>query len=463
MQGFTTRKDKLPLSMPFVAIWYRLTEPSTTVHSPENRRQARLLSSLMLVFFLLIFLIVFVEIPIRQGGYFDPLENPEFIVGICVLLLTANAYMLSRTQYFTIGIFLLLGCLTTSSLIMMFPDYAPSGFPGVPFFILFLAVLLGNLLISFQGLLVLAIVSVIGTLLPVWSGEVPLTDILQPFAFLIIIFLLTIISSLIQNRNLLEIENQTIQIQQQHDDLKNTQAQLVQSAKLASLGEMATGMGHELNQPLMIIQLLAETGKEYLAEGGYDELADSFDTIQQQVDRAAFIVRHLKTFGRDTSYTQFTDENINQIIENTFVFITEQLRLNEVEVIKNLSENLPSIHCSSIQIEQVLLNLLLNAKDAVETAPKKQVHVRSFQENDKVVIEIKDFGQGISKENLEKIFDPFFTTKGVGKGTGLGLSISYGIIQNHSGTLKVTSQEGSGTTFRMELPLINPNGKNSSN
>ncbi|NQZ08814.1 MAG: HAMP domain-containing protein [Algicola sp.] len=235
--------------------------------------------------------------------------------------------------------------------------------------------------------------------------------------------------------------------------LANTQSQLVQSAKLASVGEMATGVAHELNQPLGIIALNADLQIDEVAQGEFGETKEVLELIVKQVERATFIIDHLRIFGRESNNLQHSPKDINELVNEAFILLGEQLRLRDIEVVLALDEQLPPVNCNHIQLEQVLTNIISNAKDAMENTSVKQLTISTRQCNDKVVIYIKDTGSGIDPQDVDKIFDPFFTTKAVGKGTGLGLSISYGIIEDHGGKLKVSSIEGKGSIFSIELVL----------
>ncbi|MBF0289695.1 MAG: PAS domain-containing protein [SAR324 cluster bacterium] len=232
---------------------------------------------------------------------------------------------------------------------------------------------------------------------------------------------------------------------------KNAQAQLIQSAKLATLGEMATGVAHELNQPLFNISLAANNLIEDVEEGYTNNLIPQLQKIIELVSRASQIIFHLRNYGRDASTTQMKKVNPNQIIENAFTLLNEKIHKNEIKIIKELSGGL-EIRCRTIQLEQVFINLLVNALDALKTSPQKQIIIRSFQKENQVVMEVEDTGAGMSEEVQSKIFDSFFTTKEEGQGTGLGLSISNKIIQDHKGRLEVRSSSGQGSIFRISLP-----------
>lgn len=239
--------------------------------------------------------------------------------------------------------------------------------------------------------------------------------------------------------------------------LQQTQEQLIQSGKLASLGEMAAGIAHELNQPLHIIGMSAEMGSSYLQMEKYGKIEAKLEKIGQQVQRATTIINHLRTFGREAGGIEQDGHDINHIIEDSFILFNEQFRVHGITVEKKLAEELPLVTCNPIQLEQVLSNLFVNAKDAMEESAQKTLSLTSRVSEKSVVIEVQDTGSGMNRAVQKKIFDPFFTTKKVGHGTGLGLSISYGIINDHGGSLELESEPEKGTLFRILLPAAKEN------
>ena len=260
------------------------------------------------------------------------------------------------------------------------------------------------------------------------------------------------------DRDITERKKSEEALQQTYQDLRNTQGQLIQAAKLASIGQLSAGVAHELNQPLMVIrnkaQLIQRAIKKNRLEE--DDLNGQLTAIERNTKRMMNIINHLRTFSRQ-SPLDFHPVDINRVIENTFLMMGEQLRRHDIEVKKDLAANLPGIQGDANQLEQVFLNLIINAGDAIETAGNNRriEIITRISDEVKGAIEIltKDTGGGISKECQEKIFDPFFTTKEVGKGTGLGLSISYGIVKDHKGEIEVAETGPEGTTFRIRLPI----------
>jgi len=248
-------------------------------------------------------------------------------------------------------------------------------------------------------------------------------------------------------------------------DLKQTQGQLVQSGKLTAIGELAAGVAHELNQPLMVIRGQAQMLLKVQDAGS--EIFEDLGIIEKNTKRVMRIIDHLRTFSRQ-SQSDFQPVDVNRIIEESFLLIEEQLRLSGIDVERKYLENLPAVYGDVNQLEQVFLNLITNARDAIEKRrslekdPSDQIKDEitvvtrtNATDPEWVEIYVKDTGEGVSSEVLNKIFDPFFTTKEVGKGTGLGLSISYGIIKDHKGDIEVIDTGAGGATFCIRLPKHN--------
>ncbi|MFZ5861421.1 MAG: protoglobin domain-containing protein [Nitrospirota bacterium] len=277
-------------------------------------------------------------------------------------------------------------------------------------------------------------------------------------------------------------------LQQAYAELKEAQGHLLQSEKMASIGQLAAGVAHEINNPIGYVSSNLRTLAEYTEDlvqviGGYETLLAAVETgsmeaaaleakrtrelvkrvdmgflledlstlVQQSsegLDRVRQIVQNLKTFSHVDRQEQAW-VNINQGIESTLAIVWNELKY-KADIIKEMGD-IPEILGYPQQLNQVFVNLLVNAAQAIKD--KGTIWVRTFVQAQSVVAEVEDTGSGIAPEHLKKIFDPFFTTKPVGKGTGLGLSISYGIVHNHGGTIEVESQPGRGTRFRVVLPV----------
>jgi PAS domain S-box-containing protein len=231
------------------------------------------------------------------------------------------------------------------------------------------------------------------------------------------------------------------------------EAQLTQADKLSSIGLLAAGVAHEINTPLAVIASYAQMLSKQLK--GDTRLGPVLDKITQQSFRAAEIANGLLNFSR-TSTTEFRQTNLNQVIKDTLSLLEHQFKTAQILVDLHLDEDLPMIHGNPGKLQQVFLNLLLNAKDAMPGGGQLRVQTLS---NGHVEAMVSDSGTGIAPEHLKRIYDPFFTTKtmpkpGDRRGTGLGLSVSYGIIQEHAGKIHVESAIGAGTTFHLEFPLL---------
>jgi signal transduction histidine kinase len=249
--------------------------------------------------------------------------------------------------------------------------------------------------------------------------------------------------------------------------------QLQQAEKMSSIGLLAAGVAHEVNTPLAVISTYAQMLAKQVSHD--EQKARLLDKIASQTFRASEIVNSLLNFSR-TSATDFSRVGLNRVIRETCSLLDHQFKKAGIRVESQLDENLPEIEGNSGKLQQVFLNLFLNARDAMprggvltlrtgggasgagsgSQAPASEISSNGTSGPDVVRVEVVDTGEGISPENLSRIYDPFFTTKGAQKGTGLGLAVSYGIIQEHSGVISVESQQGHGTYFRLEFP---PAGK----
>ncbi|MCH8819556.1 MAG: PAS domain S-box protein [Acidobacteria bacterium] len=224
--------------------------------------------------------------------------------------------------------------------------------------------------------------------------------------------------------------------------------QLLQAEKLSSIGLLAAGIAHEINTPLTGVcsytqMLVKDTPVD-------DPRYELLKKIEKQGFRAATIVDNLLNFAR-LSDTTFSEVNINGLMLETLSLMDHQLRKSQIEVKVDLDASLPPTLANGGKLQQVFMNLILNARDAMPRGG--ELNISTYQEGSQLVVKVQDSGFGISEENVKRIYDPFFTTKKAGEGSGLGLSVSYGIIQEHSGRINVDSRAGQGTTFRLHLPL----------
>ncbi len=231
------------------------------------------------------------------------------------------------------------------------------------------------------------------------------------------------------------------------------EAQLSQADKLSSIGLLAAGVAHEVNTPLAVISSYAQMLSKQL-QGDLQKGA-LMEKITRQTFRASEIVNNLLNFSR-TSGTEFTEVDVNKVILDTLALLEHQFKTAKVQVQDELSDHLPLIYGNSGRLQQVFLNLFLNARDAMPSGGRLRVNTSN---GENVSVMVSDSGSGIAQENIQRIYDPFFTTKSApregqaNRGTGLGLSVTYGIIQEHAGKIRVESQPGEGTTFYLDFPL----------
>ena len=230
---------------------------------------------------------------------------------------------------------------------------------------------------------------------------------------------------------------------------QRTEEQMSQTEKLTSLGLLAAGVAHEVNTPLAVISNYIQMLAKQMPEG--DPRQSIIDKIVKQTFRASEIVNNLLNFSR-TGAAEAADIDVNRVVEETLSLVAHPLKTSHIQVMKQLGEPLPAVRGSANKLQQVFLNLFLNARDAMPGGG--MLEVRTAAHNGSVEIEVADTGAGIAREHIHRIFDPFFTTKANGRGTGLGLSVSYGIIKEHAGKIDVRSTPGKGTSFHVEFPAV---------
>ncbi len=251
-----------------------------------------------------------------------------------------------------------------------------------------------------------------------------------------------------------DLRETTTEIERREHELRDKQEQLVQAGKLATLGELTTGIAHELNNPLNNIGLFVGNVIDQVELGAFEaaRVREDLARAMDQVRKATEIISHLRTFGRAATVT-FEPVSIHEVLARSLSLMHEQLRLREIEVTLDLDDGDVVVHGNPIQLEQVFINLLTNARDALASSGRKQILIWCGRGERRARIRVADTGGGIPQELEQRIFDPFFTTKSVGAGTGLGLSITYGIIQEHHGAISLENRPGEGATFLIELPL----------
>ena len=251
------------------------------------------------------------------------------------------------------------------------------------------------------------------------------------------------------NRMTADVEHSQTELKRTVETLQTTQAQLIQSEKLSAVGEFVAGVAHELNNPLATVMGFSEILKSAPVDPKYQR---HLLMIFKSAERCQKIVQSLLTFAR-RHQPERAPVAVNKLIEEVLEIVAYQLRTNNIEVVRELHPALPPVLADGHQIQQVIINLVNNARQAIEAhQPSGKLIVTTEADAVNVRIKIADNGPGISPENMRKIFDPFFTTKDVGKGTGLGLSLCYGLIKEHGGNIAVTSEPGIGAVFVVELP-----------
>ncbi|KAB8040667.1 GHKL domain-containing protein [Silvanigrella paludirubra] len=264
--------------------------------------------------------------------------------------------------------------------------------------------------------------------------------------FLLISIIFTVI---IQNR----AQKLHLLVSQALISLRNLQTKLVSSSKMSALGEMAGGVAHEINTPLGVITLRASQIKRVLDKEpiNIDTIKNYIDIIEKVAQQIAKIVLGLRSFSRSGDQDKFILTSLRSIFDNTFILCSERLIQREVKLIDELNDNNLSINCRSVQISQVLLNLINNACDAIMNQNDKWIKIFVDQTESVIKINVMNSGEKISKDIQDKIMQPFFTTKDIGQGTGLGLSISKGIIESHGGKLYLDTLSKH-TVFIIEIP-----------
>ncbi|MFH1996349.1 MAG: PAS domain S-box protein [Candidatus Omnitrophota bacterium] len=246
-----------------------------------------------------------------------------------------------------------------------------------------------------------------------------------------------------------------------YQKLKETQQQLIQSAKMAAMGQLAAGISHELNQPLTGVKGFAQAALADLDEKS--PIRADLDKIVEQTDRMDGIIQNVRFFAKKSEF-KMEEIDINKPVEDSLMLLSQQLKLHNIRLTKSLAKGPLKLKGDSNQLQQAFLNFITNARDAIDSLDGHQggeITVKTALSRDKKKIEVtfEDTGCGISKENLENIFNPFFTTKSPAGGVGLGLSIVYRIIEGHGGRVEVSSKEGKGTTFKIKLPIYRPQAK----
>jgi two-component system NtrC family sensor kinase len=274
-----------------------------------------------------------------------------------------------------------------------------------------------------------------------------------------------------------QLKDKIQELEKANNEIRDTQAKLVHTAKMASLGQLVAGVAHELNNPIGFIYSNMTHLREYseklihlidVAEHEPDKLEKEkkksdltyivndlpklITSCEDGARRTRDIVLGLRNFSR-LEEAQVKQVDLHEGLENTLSLLSGEIK-NRIKVVKHF-EKIPKVNCYPSQLNQVFMNVLSNAAQAIESEGEIHITTRRLGP-ERVEVSIRDTGKGMNKQTLEKVFDPFFTTKGIGHGTGLGLSISYGVVQKHGGDILVSSEVGKGTEFKIVLPINGP-------
>lgn len=260
-----------------------------------------------------------------------------------------------------------------------------------------------------------------------------------------------------------ELDNSNLELTKKLDELNIKQQMLIQKSRLESLGELSAGLAHEINQPLSIISLAMENINYKLAQKNMDEeyLNRKFVTITENINKIRTLIDHVRLFSRDQGTIMFERVEVNEVIKNALSMIGSQLKYKNIKVKTELTDDQGYTLGNPSRLEQVILNLLSNSRDALEEKKTKQgiqdremqICINTAVNGNQIMVSVWDNGTGISEDNLARIFNPFYSTKSVGKGTGLGLTIVYGIIREMKGEITARSEEGVFTEVCIHLPF----------
>jgi len=248
----------------------------------------------------------------------------------------------------------------------------------------------------------------------------------------------------IEQRKLLEAERERLLIE------------LGQKHKMESVGTLATGIAHEINQPLSYIKIVFEAFLKDFQEGKCDlvELEQDSQESLQQIKRITTVINHLRSFGRGDSLS-FDNVDLREVLDKTLSLMADALRRNKIEFKADLQKDLPMVYGNGVKLQQVFINMLQNSVDSLEGSSAGRILVTMQADDEQITVEFIDNGYGIAGQSRDKIFEPFYTTREIGKGTGLGLSIVYGIAEEHKGRIEYIPDRKE-TTFRLTLPVAGP-------
>jgi len=234
------------------------------------------------------------------------------------------------------------------------------------------------------------------------------------------------------------------------EDLRRAQDELVQAAKMAALGQLSAGITHELNQPLSAIRSFADNAKVLLERARYAEASENLETIAELTERMGQITRQLKTFARKTQDTVLP-ASLGEAVHHALVIMSPRAHRDNIQILNSVPHNGLQVMGDPVRLEQVVVNLVSNAIDAITKTDRREVHINTQVHSEFVELTVRDTGSGIAEDSLSHVFDPFFTTKEIGEGLGLGLSISYSIVQKFGGTMRAENHADGGAAFAVRL------------
>jgi two-component system C4-dicarboxylate transport sensor histidine kinase DctB len=253
----------------------------------------------------------------------------------------------------------------------------------------------------------------------------------------------------------MSLQNEVDERRRTETQLRSTQNELVQAGKLVALGQMSATLAHEINQPLAAIQTFIASAKIFAKRGDISQLASNLELISDLAGRMAALTAHLKTFARKSEPAHRERVQVDRAVEGALFLVETRIKSGDVEVEKRIERNL-MVSGHAVQLEQVVVNLLLNAIDATSGMPRPKIRIDLRSAQDRVIITVSDNGPGIPPALIDRIFDPFVTTKPIGAGLGLGLSISYGIVQDFHGRIYAANNKEGGAEVTVELPRLMP-------
>lgn len=416
-----------------------LIAPSALIEKPELRRRATLLNTLLLIYLLsTVAMIALILLSVSQGERYFPPQVVAVTGGSAILF--ALFFLLAKTRYYiAAGICF---CLTIDAGLMgsAVLNPAPDTLPGlVPFFIV--PVLIAMFVLPLRSVIVLGGVSLVCAFYVAGLSSERSLPVTTSFWFLLIVLALIIAGSFLRTFDIKQMEDERLQ--------------LFHAARMSTLGEMAGGIAHEVNNPVAVIQLRASQALRFLQQKPDDitKLTEFLEAIKRTASHIEKVVRGLRSFSRSGLSDPFEKVSVKTIIEDTLGLCEEQLRHAHVELQVDAFDKSLAVECRAIQISQILLNLISNARAAVEALPERWIRIAVEDRGERLIVSVTDSGRGISSTVAKKVFEPFYTTKREELGTGIGLSISQNLAKHHGGSLFI-DRESPHTRFVLELPKV---------